>query len=68
MKNVDEQRFVWCTWDKFVVLALFRRPWWIPAMMEMTEVMGSYRCVTLLTLHSKFRDVTLARNVMKDSI
>jgi hypothetical protein len=44
------------------------RPWWIPAMMEMTEVMGSYRCVTLLTLHSKFRDVTLARNVMKDSI
>jgi hypothetical protein len=37
-------------------------------MMEMTEVMGSYRCVTLLTLHSKFRDVTLARNVMKDSI
>jgi hypothetical protein len=37
-------------------------------MMEMTEVMGSYRCVTLLTPHSKLRDVTLARNVMKDSI
>jgi hypothetical protein len=31
-------------------------------------VMGSYRCVTLLTLQPKFRDITLAGNVMKDSI
>jgi hypothetical protein len=44
------------------------RPWWIWAMMEMTEMMGSYRCVTLSTPHSKFRDVTLARNVVKDCI
>jgi hypothetical protein len=37
-------------------------------MMEMTGVIGSYMCVTLLMPHSKFRDVTLARNVMKDCI
>jgi hypothetical protein len=44
------------------------RPWWILAMMEMTGLMGSYRCVTLMTPHSKFRDVMFARNVIKDSI
>jgi hypothetical protein len=44
------------------------RPWWLLAMMEMTGLMGSYRCVTLMTPHSKFRDVMFARNVMKDCI
>jgi hypothetical protein len=44
------------------------RPWWILAMMEMTGLMCSYRCVTLTMPHSKFRDVTFARNVMKDRI
>jgi hypothetical protein len=44
------------------------RPWWILAMMQMTGLMGSYRCMTLMTPHSKFRDVTFARNVMKDCI
>jgi hypothetical protein len=37
-------------------------------MIEMTGLMGSYRSVTLMTPHSKFRDVTFARNVMKDCI
>jgi hypothetical protein len=44
------------------------RPWWIWAMMEMTGLMGSYRCVTLTMPHSKFRDVMFGRNVMKDCI
>jgi hypothetical protein len=44
------------------------RPWWIQAMIEMTGLMGSYRSMTLMTPHSKFRDVTLTRNVMKDCI
>jgi hypothetical protein len=34
----------------------------------MTGLMGSYRCVTLTMPHSKFRDVTFGRNVMKDCI
>ncbi len=37
-------------------------------MIEMTGLMGSYRSMTLMTPHSKFRDVTLTRNVMKDCI
>jgi hypothetical protein len=42
--------------------------WWIPAMMKMIGMMGSDRCMTLLTPHCKFKDVTLARNVMKDCL
>jgi hypothetical protein len=37
-------------------------------MMQMTGLMGSYRCVTLMTPHYKFRDVAFGRNVMKDCI
>jgi hypothetical protein len=44
------------------------RLWLIQAMTEMTGLMGSYRCMTLTTPHSKFRDVTFGRNVMKDCI
>jgi hypothetical protein len=55
----------------FAVYGLFpdqRRPWWIRAMMEMTGLMGSYRCVILTTPHRNFRDVMFNRNVMKDYI
>jgi hypothetical protein len=37
-------------------------------MMQTTGLMGSYRCVTLMMPHSKFRDVMFGRNVMKDCI
>jgi hypothetical protein len=69
MKNVDAPRFVWFTQDKFVVLCSRS----VEALVDTSHdgndwMMGSYKCMAFSTPHSKFRDVTLARNVVKDCI